>query len=164
MSGAQVHRHGAAINALIVGTKRWFLFPPWSPNWGPDAFGMKVSEWAEKVLPSLRRDGLGPVELVQHRGATVYVPPEWGHAVLNYGDVVGVSSQVFVDLPRELEHLIARLRRTAEAHEPPHAAGAAAPQEVVMAEEEEKEEEDDDDDEYGEEPGLQLQGSLGSQF
>ena len=54
MSGAQVHRHGAAINALVVGTKRWFLFPPWSPNWGPDAFGMKVSEWAEKVLPSLR--------------------------------------------------------------------------------------------------------------
>ena len=99
---------------------------------------------------------------MQHRGATVYVPPEWGHAVLNYGDVVGVSSQIFVDLPRELEHLIARLRRTAEAHEPPHAAGAAAPQEVVLAEEAAAEEEEDD--EYGEEPGLQLQGSLGSQF
>ena len=40
------------------------------------------------------------------------MPPEWGHAVLNYGDVVGVSSQVFVDLPAELEHLIARLRRS----------------------------------------------------
>ena len=110
MSGAQVHRHGAAVNALVVGTKRWFLFPPWLPNWGHDAFGMEVSEWVERVLPSLRTQGIAPIELIQRSGMVVYVPPEWGHAVLNHGDVVGVSSQVFVDLAREMGALTDRLK------------------------------------------------------
>lgn len=74
---------------------------------------MEVSEWVETVLPSLHAQGLAPLEFIQHAGTTVYVPPEWGHAVLNYGDVLGVAAQVSADLPRQLEQQIVWFRKEA---------------------------------------------------
>ena len=53
-SGAQVHRHNSAVNALIFGVKRWYLFPPTHKNWGPRAFGLPVRDWVEGVLPKLK--------------------------------------------------------------------------------------------------------------
>ena len=91
-----MHRHDAAVNALVVGTKKWFLFPPTQQNWGPDAFGMPVLQWVETVLPKLKEQGIGPIELVQQAGEVLFVPQDWGHAVLNLCDVVGISSQLQV--------------------------------------------------------------------
>ena len=64
-SGAQVHRHKHALNALVYGVKHWYLFSPLQTNWGPDAFGMPVSTWVAHVLPTLRSQGLHPIELIQ---------------------------------------------------------------------------------------------------
>ena len=62
-----MHRHDAAVNALVVGTKKWFLFPPTQQNWGPDAFGMPVLQWVETVLPKLKEQG-GQAATEQLRG------------------------------------------------------------------------------------------------
>ena len=91
-----MHPHDAAVNALVVGTKKWFLFPPTHQNWGPDAFGMPVLQWVETVLPKLKEQGIGPIEHVQQAGEVLFVPQDWGHAVLNLCDVVGISSQLQV--------------------------------------------------------------------
>ena len=61
-----------------MGTKKWFLFPPTQQNWGPDAFGMPVLQWVETVLPKLKEQGIGPIELVQQAGEVLFVRVDTG--------------------------------------------------------------------------------------
>lgn len=147
LSGAQVHRHRGALNALAFGVKHWYLFSPLQTNWGPGAFGMPVSTWVERILPRLRQKGLAPIELIQvcaaqaskasalawcdsmpfilfarlfnracrfymqQAGEVLFVPNEWGHAVLNLAEVVGVSTQLnSPGIQHQLEALMPRVR------------------------------------------------------
>eukprot|EP00746_Dinoflagellata_sp_MGD_P059536 gnl/MRDRNA2_/MRDRNA2_253940_c0_seq1.p1 gnl/MRDRNA2_/MRDRNA2_253940_c0~~gnl/MRDRNA2_/MRDRNA2_253940_c0_seq1.p1 ORF type:complete len:523 (+),score=65.75 gnl/MRDRNA2_/MRDRNA2_253940_c0_seq1:112-1680(+) len=78
-SGSPVHFHHDALNILLSGRKRWWLWPP-------------ANAAMSRVHPSLfRAEGclqkLGPaLELIQEPGDIVYVPDGWGHAVLNVED------------------------------------------------------------------------------
>merc|ERR1712176_15793 len=75
-SGSPVHFHNDAFNILLSGKKKWWLWPPARaalsrvhPTCIPDAFD------AEELH--------GAIEVLQNPGDIVYVPMNWGHAVLN---------------------------------------------------------------------------------
>lgn len=81
-AGAPAHSHAAALNALIVGTKRWLLVPP------PDV------EWS--VSPPLldgsskRASQLG-IEVEQRAGDVLFVPEFWGHSTALLSDCVAAT-------------------------------------------------------------------------
>ena len=114
-SGAQVHRHDAAINALVYGVKHWYMFPPTQRKFAPDAFGMPVDEWVEQILPQLRQGGIAPIEFIQSAGEVVFVPHDWAHVIVNLADVVGVSAQLKMDIP-----LVADLMKVSVSEERPN--------------------------------------------
>ena len=114
-SGAQVHRHDGAINALVYGVKHWYMFPPTQRKFAPDAFGMPVDEWVEQILPQLRQGGIAPIEFIQSAGEVVFVPHDWAHVIVNLADVVGVSAQLKMDIP-----LVADLMKVSVSEERPN--------------------------------------------
>jgi hypothetical protein len=89
-SGAPVHYHGSAFNAAIVGRKRWFLYP------------QSISYWSKKPTLAWLLDGDAhgagageqPLECIQHPGDVMYVPTEYGHAVINVEDSIAFAQEV----------------------------------------------------------------------
>ena len=79
----------------MAGTKKWWLFPP------NDAFFTlkNVSRWMAEDLAKLssedgKGEGKGPVQMfecTQEAGQVIYVPEQWGHAVINVQDSVAVA-------------------------------------------------------------------------
>ncbi len=108
LSGANLHFHNQALNGLLFGRKLWLLLPParacfssLHPQVWLDWFLTQI----EASLSYLQRDDdlpmghegdeleagklvemlqkMRPVVFVQSAGDVVYVPPSWGHLVLN---------------------------------------------------------------------------------
>lgn len=88
-SGAPHHLHADAVNAAIIGTKRWFIYTPARALYSR----LPVAQWVEHELPKLPDDEQ-PLQCVQKPGDVVYVPLDWGHAVLNEDDAFGVALEV----------------------------------------------------------------------
>lgn len=80
-TGAPFHIHADAVNAAVHGLKRWFVFTPAKTIYSRKT----IKEWAEEDYPGLG-DGERPLECLQQAGDVVYVPLDWGHAVLNVED------------------------------------------------------------------------------
>lgn len=96
-SGAPAHMHFPALNALVRGRKRWFLFPPpvafWSiksplrcivedsSTWSPPS----ASEGRESVVRTTA------LEVDQRAGDVVLVPDGWGHLTLSLEPTVSVA-------------------------------------------------------------------------
>lgn len=77
-SGAPFHIHADAVNAAVHGRKKWFVYTP-----ARTIYSRKTALlWTQEDLPLLDEDER-PLECVQHPGDVVYVPLDWGHAVLN---------------------------------------------------------------------------------
>jgi hypothetical protein len=106
-TGLYFHTHGSALNAAIHGRRRWWVFSGsskelvngrnldlWKEVDSLKDGGVKV--WAENFYPVLpeayKREIL---ECVQEKGDIMYVPAGAEHAVLNYGDAVAVSWNIF---------------------------------------------------------------------
>ena len=104
-SGAPVHHHFPAVSLLLFGAKQWFAAPP--------AYRLlarkQVRRWARgDILPSGRartptrpRHG-DPAPLpfttcTQLPGDIVFMPAEWGHAVLNHKAGVAVATELLRD-------------------------------------------------------------------
>ncbi len=127
-----LHFHGEAINGLVVGRKRWFLYSPmWTRllwEWlrdeslGPRAqlFWLKhlypvvagladdadVRPALQRRVAELRAAGhaieLAPVpvpvpaaaargrQCFQEAGELLFIPMDWGHWVINYGNIAGL--------------------------------------------------------------------------
>ena len=91
MSGAPPHFHPSAWNGVLAGAKLWWLFPPELATFEGD---VPVWEWwrahadADGHIP-------GAIVAVQGPGDAVYVPSDWGHAVLNLADTVAVAVEAF---------------------------------------------------------------------
>mmetsp|Transcript_34625 Transcript_34625/g.78457 ORF Transcript_34625/g.78457 Transcript_34625/m.78457 type:complete len:252 (-) Transcript_34625:592-1347(-) len=85
-SGSPVHHHHDAVNILIHGRKRWFLFPPGDAFYTTQPPGVWRDEYE---LPS----GTVPfaLECVQQGGDILLVPAQWGHATLNIETSVGMA-------------------------------------------------------------------------
>ncbi|KAL3658618.1 hypothetical protein V7S43_016502 [Phytophthora oleae] len=92
----------SAWNTLIVGRKRWVLFPPHVPkNLVSGKRHVRGDEDDEAVnyfmdlLPRLKRasppETLQCIEFMQYPGETVFIPGGWWHAVFNVDDTVAVT-------------------------------------------------------------------------
>ncbi|CEG39994.1 histone arginine [Plasmopara halstedii] len=92
----------SAWNTLIIGRKRWVLFPPHLPkhlvNGKVHLRGNEDDEavnYFMDLLPRLKRanslDALQCIEFMQYPGETVFIPGGWWHAVLNVDDTVAVT-------------------------------------------------------------------------
>jgi len=93
-AGAYFHAHSAAWNAVIHGSKRWFLFPPPASNYGPKHGSMV--DWVQSVYPTLTQR---PVECVQKAGEILFIPTGWFHGVLNLEDTVAVAVEIGAEVP-----------------------------------------------------------------
>jgi hypothetical protein len=101
-SGAPWHLHKDAANALLYGRKRWFLLPPRAALYSALPFADWLSAAAEAALDAGTGSGNGTaaaarplppgmLQCTQRAGDVLYVPPGWGHAVLNMNTSVGVA-------------------------------------------------------------------------
>jgi histone arginine demethylase JMJD6 len=116
----------SAWNTLIVGKKRWVLFPPHVPKSVVKGNGLVRDEEDDEavhyfsfILPRIKRKAtlMGGLpkyanfccfEFTQNPGETVYVPHGWWHAVLNLTDTVAVT-QNFCS-PRNFDHVWIKTR------------------------------------------------------
>jgi hypothetical protein len=101
LSGAHVHHHPAAFNALIAGTKAWFMWPPHLPPYSisdpkaaPRTGYTPPYAWVHDDLDELRNTKWAPIEFIQHAGEVVYIPDFWHHIVINIEPVIGTSAQL----------------------------------------------------------------------
>ncbi|TDH70224.1 hypothetical protein CCR75_003976 [Bremia lactucae] len=92
----------SAWNTLIVGRKRWILFPPHLPkhivNGKKHVRGNEDDEavnYFMDLLPRIKQanssKSLQCIEFMQYPGETVFIPGGWWHAVLNVEDTVAVT-------------------------------------------------------------------------
>lgn len=80
-SGAPLHAHAAALNALIVGVKRWQLVPPPEVTWSltPPRFDGHPQDRPKFI------------QVDQRAGDLLYVPEHWGHSTLLLSDCVAAT-------------------------------------------------------------------------
>lgn len=88
-TGAPVHFHNMAWNALIYGAKEWFLYPPHSTIMS----NRQILEFLETDLLALERRGVQPLRCVQTAGDAILVPENWGHGVVNLQDSVAIATE-----------------------------------------------------------------------
>ena len=87
-SGSPPHFHRHVLNALVYGVKRWFLWPPSRAHF----VFRHVQDWYADYSSGEGLPATGPaVECVQRPGDVLYVPENWGHAVLNLQDSIAVA-------------------------------------------------------------------------
>ncbi|ETV86432.1 hypothetical protein, variant [Aphanomyces astaci] len=102
-SGASWHVDPAktsAWNALLVGRKRWAMYPPGRCPPGVTLLdedtaspGTSSLDWFLHVYPTLSDDDR-PLEIVQEAGDVISVPSGWWHVVLNLEFSIAVTQNV----------------------------------------------------------------------
>ena len=88
-SGAPTHFHGDAWNAVAHGRKLWLLSPPAHARYSATPILPYLEARAEWVLENKNTEH--PYHCVQEAGDVLYVPADWGHAVLNLRPTIGVA-------------------------------------------------------------------------
>lgn len=78
-SGAPAHIHADAVNAVMAGVKRWYVSPPRDSVYSRTP----VAAWAAAIDDAPVVTDATPLRCTQRAGDIVYVPGEWGHAVVN---------------------------------------------------------------------------------
>ncbi|CAG8501590.1 4098_t:CDS:2 [Funneliformis mosseae] len=114
----------SAWNTLLVGHKRWCLFPPSTPRKiiDPKLKGLdhEAVSWFTHVYPILVKvdkdqsrsfaEEFEMVQVLQKPGETVYVPGGWHHVVMNLDFTIAVT-QNFCS-PTSIEHVWLRTRNS----------------------------------------------------
>ena len=121
-SGSPPHWHKSAWNVLAWGQKRWAILPPSASVYS----ATPAATWWTRELPHLGAGCAGgspgaaasassaaaggggacaaapvpPLECTQNAGDVLFVPPAWGHAVLNTEPSVGVAIEYTTPLSR----------------------------------------------------------------
>ncbi|CAK4081369.1 unnamed protein product [Aphanomyces euteiches] len=111
----------SAWNALVVGRKRWALYPPGRQPPGITLLEEDIAspsittlDWYLHVYPTLA-DEDKPMEIIQEPGDVISVPSGWWHAVLNLEMTVAVT-QNFVDA-HNVSDFIESLIRDGDLHQ-----------------------------------------------
>jgi hypothetical protein len=87
-SGAALHFHSAAYNAVFFGTKHWLLTPPRYAG----ISGAASTVWRDSHAPrDLPRGAEMPFRCTQGPGDIVVVPNHWGHATVNEAFSIGIG-------------------------------------------------------------------------
>jgi len=87
-TGAPMHYHGDAYNALMFGRKKWYLLPPHRAAYSTVH---AVDFVTQQTLGGrgASQEGTPMHECIQGSGDVLYIPRGWGHAVLNLNTSVG---------------------------------------------------------------------------
>mmetsp|Transcript_12117 Transcript_12117/g.29588 ORF Transcript_12117/g.29588 Transcript_12117/m.29588 type:complete len:337 (-) Transcript_12117:159-1169(-) len=112
LQGLTFHRHNAAWNVVVFGSKRWILYDVKRIQ-GKNNTRLKrmtrdvdkpiqltTPEWIRKLYH--RNDRMYEIrnhghDCVQRAGEMIYVPKGWAHMVINIGDTVAVVSERGLD-------------------------------------------------------------------
>lgn len=93
-SAVDFHAHGDAWNLLVVGEKRWSVYPPGGLEAGASNYSNYQGHlhWLRHVLPKHATQSK-PFHCHQQAGDLIYLPEGNLHAVLNMGETVGLAMQ-----------------------------------------------------------------------
>ncbi|XP_062503097.1 uncharacterized protein LOC134180041 [Corticium candelabrum] len=91
-SGARFHKHADAWNAVVLGRKRWFLYPPSKTPPGGVWPGYSQIDWLKNIYPTLEGDDK-PLECVQEAGEILYLPESYYHGTINIDDTLAIGLQ-----------------------------------------------------------------------
>ena len=128
-SAVDFHAHGDAWNLLVVGEKRWSVYPPGGLEAGASNYSNYQGHlhWLRHVLPKHVAHSK-PFHCHQQAGDLLYLPEGNLHAVLNLGETVGLAMQtkrrttVMDELSHELKHM--------HQHRPQHERASSLPQQM----------------------------------
>lgn len=85
-TGAPIHFHGNAINALVHGRKLWTFLPPQHSLYSTK----HISKWINEDYPALHGAGK-TLQCIQEPGDILFVPDGWAHGVVNLAESVGYA-------------------------------------------------------------------------
>eukprot|EP00571_Detonula_confervacea_P002185 CAMPEP_0172326870 /NCGR_PEP_ID=MMETSP1058-20130122/57864_1 /TAXON_ID=83371 /ORGANISM="Detonula confervacea, Strain CCMP 353" /LENGTH=331 /DNA_ID=CAMNT_0013043765 /DNA_START=102 /DNA_END=1097 /DNA_ORIENTATION=- len=111
LQGLTFHRHNAAMNTVVFGSKRWILYDAERIASSKtrlkrmtrdvdNPIQLTTSEWIRKLyhmderMDEIRNYGH---DCVQRAGEMIYVPRGWAHMVINIGDTVAIVSERGLD-------------------------------------------------------------------
>jgi hypothetical protein len=97
-SGAPVHYHYAAWNALVFGSKAWVLFEPRRSAFSNVPAAFKVKEFANEDFLKEANSSDRHLRCVQRAGDVILVPNGWAHLTYNLAASIGVAKE-FLAMP-----------------------------------------------------------------
>lgn len=89
-TGAPVHYHNTAWNALIYGAKKWVVYPPRDKIMSNE----QILQFTEKTQKDLCARGICAVTCTQMAGDVMIIPESYGHGVLNVQESVAIATEV----------------------------------------------------------------------
>jgi len=101
-TGTNLHvdpKSTSAWNTLLMGKKKWAIFPPGAQEKYLEALGVRThakhppSYWWLDIPPTLSKE-LGMIECLQEAGDTIYVPAGWWHCVLNLDFTIAITENL----------------------------------------------------------------------
>jgi len=97
-SGVLFHYHGPCFSEVIIGRKRWFLYP-YSHNFIAKSMqNITMKEWFDIFYPSqINYNTSGLYECVIEPGELLYFPDKWLHGTLNI-DSYNFFVSLFLDI------------------------------------------------------------------
>jgi hypothetical protein len=87
LSGAPIHWHNTAMNAIAYGRKHWFLVPPNQTFYSV----WPTKNMVKNELDVLRDEGYSVLQCAQNAGDLLLVGQSWGHATLNQHPTLGMA-------------------------------------------------------------------------
>lgn len=89
-TGAPVHFHNSAWNALVYGSKKWVIYPPHYAIMS----NKQILDYFETDMKYFENRGVKSHFCTQTAGDIVIIPESWGHGVLNIQQSIAIATEV----------------------------------------------------------------------